>query len=167
MITDRLELRLGTADAFRVAIVDRQSLARVLGVNVPDSWPVEHYDDGVRDWCLASLAADPQTVWLLRYLILRETNTLIGTCGAFQPDEKSVMIGYSILPEHRRRGYASEAAKALIEFAFAHDEIERVIADTYPELAASIGVMEKCGLTFLGDGDGERVIRYELRRPGC
>src|SRR5256885_15699283 len=112
MNSARLELRAGDADAYRVAIDDRESLARILGVTVPEAWPVEHYDDGVREWCLKMLADDPATPWLLRYVILRETNTLIGTCGGFKPDEKTVMIGYSILPDYRRRGYASEAARA-------------------------------------------------------
>jgi RimJ/RimL family protein N-acetyltransferase len=110
------------------------------------------------------LEADPTSEWLLRYAVLRETNTIIGTCGAFKPDEKSVIVGYSILPEYRRRGYASEATRRLVEFAFEHEGIERVLADTYPELIASIGVMEKCGFTFLGPGDEERTVRYELRR---
>lgn len=164
MNTDRLELRLGTADAYRVAIDDRESLARVLGVNVPDAWPVEHYDDGVREWCLKALDADPTTPWVLRYVILRESNTLVGTCGAFRPEPDTVVIGYSILPDYRRRGYASEAAQGLIDFAFAQDGVERVVADTYPELTPSIGVMEKCGLTFIGNGEEERTVRYELRR---
>lgn len=164
MITNRLELRIGTPEIYRIAVDDRESLARALGAGVPDAWPVEHYDDDVRNWCLKALEADPSTPWLLRYVILRETNTLIGTCGAFEPDEKSVMLGYSILPDYRRRGYATEATRALIDFAFADDGVERVLAETYPELTPSIGVLEKCGFTFVGDGDGERVIRYALPR---
>ena len=164
MNSARLELRAGDADAYRVAIDDRESLARILGVTVPDAWPVEHYDDGVREWCLKALDADPSTPWRLRYVVLRDANTLIGTCGAFRPDPATVVIGYSILPDYRRRGYASEAAQALIDFALAQDGVERVVADTYPELAASIGVMQKCGMTFIGSGDEERTVRYELRR---
>lgn len=164
MNTARLELRIGNAEAFRIAIDDRESLARALGVTVPDAWPVEHYDDGVREWCLKGLEADPSTPWLLRYVIERETNTLIGTCGGFHPEPATVVIGYSILPQFRRRGYASEAAQALIDFAFTHDGVERVVADTYPELAPSIGVMQKCGMTYIGGGDEERTVRYELRK---
>jgi RimJ/RimL family protein N-acetyltransferase len=39
-----------------------------------------------------------------------------------------------------------------------------VIAETYPHLTPSIGVMEKCGLAFAGEGSEEGVIRYELPR---
>jgi len=164
MITERLDLRLGTRDAFAVAIDDRAALARVLGANVPGDWPVEHYDDGVREWCLNMLEANPETPWLLRYLILRETNTVIGTCGGFKPSESTVVVGYSILPGHRRRGYATEATLALIDLAFSDPAVERVVADTYPELEASIGVMKKCGMTYYGPGDEEGTIRYELKR---
>lgn len=164
MITKRLDLRLGTRQSFEIAIDDRASLARTLDANVPDTWPVEHYDDGVREWCLNMLDADPNTPWLLRYIIERETNTVVGTCGGFKPDEKTVTVGYSILPDYRRRGYATEATLALIELAFSNPAVERVVADTYPELDASIGVMKKCGMTYYGPGDDEGTIRYELKR---
>ena len=164
MITKRLDLRLGTRQCFEIAIDDRASLARTLDANVPDAWPVEHYDDGVREWCLNMLETDPNTPWLLRYIIDRETNTVVGTCGGFKPDEKTVTVGYSILPDYRRRGYATEATLALIEFAFSDPAVERVVADTYPELDASIGVMKKCGMSYFGAGDDEGTIRYELKR---
>jgi [ribosomal protein S5]-alanine N-acetyltransferase len=116
---------------------------------------------------LKALDDDPGAEpWLLRYYIERESRTLIGFgggCGL--PVAGSWTIGYSVLPQFRRRGYASEATAALIAEAFTHGEVERIIAETYPELVASIGVMEKNGFVFVGPGNGERVIRYELGRP--
>ncbi|HXG59692.1 MAG TPA: hypothetical protein VNL91_11780, partial [Thermoanaerobaculia bacterium] len=80
--TPRLELREGSNEVFRIAPHDRDGLAAALEVGVPDDWPVEHYDDDPLQWCLAHLERDPACApWLLRYLILRETNTLIGTVG--------------------------------------------------------------------------------------
>jgi RimJ/RimL family protein N-acetyltransferase len=162
--TPRLELRLGTRELFSIATDDKTSLADALKVAVPDNWPVDHYDDGVREWCTKALDENADTPFVLRYVILRDEDTLVGTCGAFMPDERSVLVGYSILEQFRRRGFATEATRGLIELAWSQDGVERVIADTYPELAPSIGVMEKCGFKFAGDGDGERVIRYELLR---
>jgi RimJ/RimL family protein N-acetyltransferase len=69
-----------------------------------------------------------------------------------------------VLPQFQRAGYASEAAGALIRWAFSHKDVTRVIAETYPELKPSIRVMEKNGLRFAGSGSEERVIRYELTR---
>jgi RimJ/RimL family protein N-acetyltransferase len=54
-----------------------------------------------------------------------------------------VELGYSVLEEFQRRGYATEAAGALTAWAFAHTEVCRVIAEALPQRAASIRVLEK------------------------
>lgn len=164
IFTPRLELRGGTPAIYAIPFDDRESLARALDVDVPADWPVEHYDQEALDYCLAKLAANPATPPPMRYMILRESNTLIGTFGAGVTKPDTVLIGYSVLPAFRRRGYASEALAAVIEEAFSMAEIQLVVGETYPELVASRGVMEKNGFVFAGDGDGERVIRYERRR---
>ena len=43
--------------------------------------------------------------------------TLIGCVGAFPKEAGDVEIGYSTLPEFQRKGYATEAAAALLELA--------------------------------------------------
>jgi RimJ/RimL family protein N-acetyltransferase len=42
--------------------------------------------------------------------------------------------------------------------------VRRVIAETYPALIASIGVLQKCGFRSIGDGSEPGVIRFELLR---
>lgn len=164
LFTPRLELRGGTPAIYSIPFDDRAGLAHALGVDVPADWPVEHYDQECLDYCLARLAEDPDTPPPMRYLILRETNTLIGTFGSGLAKPDTVVIGYSVLPAFRRRGYASEALAAVVEEAFATPGIETIVGETYPELVASRGVMEKNGFVFAGRGDGERVLRYERRR---
>lgn len=164
--TARLELRAGNREIYSLPFDDRDALARAMRVNVPDNWPVEHYDADPLVWSVKKLDEDLSSeLWLLRYFIERETNTLAGFGGGGGlPAGGSWTIGYSVLPQFRRRGYASEALAAMVEAAFGHPEVERIIGETYPELVASIGVMEKNGFVFVGPGDGERVIRYERRR---
>ena len=75
-----------------------------------------------------------------------ERPALIGTVGyKGPPADGTVEVGYGIVREHQRRGYATEATEALIARAFEFSEVTRVIAETLPELTASIGVLEKCG----------------------
>ena len=81
-------------------------------------------------------------------------------------DDGVVEVGYSVLRQFRRRGYASEAVAALIGRAFRDPPVSRVAAETYPHPAASIGVMLKNGLQFVGPGLQAGGIRYELTRAG-
>ena len=72
-------------------------------------------------------------------------------------------IGYSILPPHEGRGLATEAAQALLEHLRGDGRLRSVVAHTFPRLAGSIRVMEKCG--FVPDGEGEEpgTVRYRLQ----
>ena len=53
---------------------------------------------------------------------------------------------WAIDPEQQRQGYATEAAQALIDFAFRQLRVKRLIATTEYDNAASIGVMRKLGM---------------------
>ncbi len=173
--TERLELVPGTPEIFRASVDDREALARFLGARVPAGWPPELYDQDAVDWTAKYLAEHADAVgWVLYFIVLRASETsdgartAVGCCGfkGKPAGDGTCEIGYGVLAEFRRRGYASEAARALIDRAFAHAEVTRVVAETYPELAPSIGVMEKNGLRFVGDGSEPRVVRYELTRDG-
>ena len=159
IVTARLELRPGSRLTYSIAPHDRPALAAALGVHVPDDWPVEHYDDEALQWSLRAL--DAGDLPAMRYVIERESNSLVGMLGGGTPKDGVLTIGYSILPHYRRRGYASEAVAAIVEWGFARGDVQRIIGETYPELVASISVLVKNGFRFVGDGEGERVIRYE------
>jgi [ribosomal protein S5]-alanine N-acetyltransferase len=53
---------------------------------------------------------------------------------------------YAISPAHQRQGYASEAVQALVDYAFQHLRLKRIIAETNYDNLASIGVMRKLGM---------------------
>jgi len=80
----------------------------------------------------------------------RETNRYIGTVGytviQTTPIGKVVDAGYAILPEYRGQGYATEALRALIRFAFEEDGVFRFVAGCRTENQASEGVLQKCGM---------------------
>lgn len=102
-----------------------------------------------------------------RALVLRENGQLIGSCGfvpclnAFEqlpyfaapgapvdPGRYSPEFGlfYAVSPAHRRRGFAVEAAQALVDYAFQQLHVRRVIATTDYDNAGSIGVMHGLGM---------------------
>lgn len=171
--TARLELVAGTAEMFGARSDDRESLARHLAARVPEEWPPDLYDQGAFDYTVSYLKANPGAGgWMLWFMLLRSpeagdgARTAIGISGfkGKPAADGACEIGYSVLAEYQRAGYATEAVGALTNWAFSHPEVTRVVAETYPELKPSIRVMEKNGLRFAGDGSEERVVRYELTR---
>lgn len=102
-----------------------------------------------------------------RAVILRATGRLVGSCGfvpclnafeqlpAFGAVDSSVAqthnttefgLFYAISPAHQGRGYASEAAHALVQYAFQQLRLKRVVATTSYDNLASVGVMRKLGM---------------------
>jgi len=53
---------------------------------------------------------------------------------------------YAVHPTHRRQGYASEAARALVDFAFDRLRLGRIVATTEHDNAASQAVMRRLGM---------------------
>jgi 8-oxo-dGTP pyrophosphatase MutT (NUDIX family) len=72
---------------------------------------------------------------------------LVGDAGFHAPPANGeVELGYSTLPEHRGRGYATEAARALVEWALAQPGVERVVAEFEHDNPSSQRVLEKIGM---------------------
>lgn len=104
------------------------------------------------------------------YVVLRDKHTLIGFVGFKGPPRDGRLdIGYAILDAHQGRGYAAEAVRALTHWAFLDRRVQRIVAETYPHLTASIRVLEKCGYSLAAaattghDGEAD-VAQYEMRR---
>lgn len=164
--TRRLHLLEGSPETVTAAIEDRAALARLLDATVPPTWPPDLLDDDALRWTLRWLS-DPSNdpAWGFYWVLLRAPRTLIGVVGyKGMPKEGTVEVGYGIVAEHQRLGYATEATRALVDRAFATGEVARVIAETLPGLMPSIGVLEKLGFALIGPGSEEGVIRYERRR---
>lgn len=70
-------------------------------------------------------------------------------------------LGYTLAPEHQGKGFASEAAGALIDALFAAGEVHRVIASLDPANLASMRVLEQLGFTFEGIARKAEPIRGE------
>jgi RimJ/RimL family protein N-acetyltransferase len=96
---------------------------------------------------------------------------VIGSCGfKGPPDAEGVAeIGYGIAPGYQNRGYATEAAAALVAFAAESGRVRTVRAHTLPEANASTRVLTKCEFTFVGeseDPDDGLVWRWERNLAG-
>jgi len=135
---------------------------------VPAGWPPALMAGHLEDFARRVEAEPALAGWLPWHWVTREDRTLIGNGGFGRlPDvDGSNKIGYALVEERQGRGYASEGVAALLDWAFSHPGLTRVVADTYPELTRSIRVLQKNGFRYAGPGDGDRIIRYELTRWG-
>jgi RimJ/RimL family protein N-acetyltransferase len=102
-------------------------------------------------------AAKPRTKYQLA-VTLKETGQLIGNCGlrlksvtAFEAD-----IGYEFSADHWGKGYATEAAQAIVNLGFTDFGLHRISADLVADNVASAHVLEKIGMKLEGRlRDGE------------
>ncbi len=140
-------------------------LGRLLGARLTDEWPPEHWEPHVFRIMLKQFEEWPETLGWHRYVVLQDwlgRRTLVGAVGGFPRMEGDVEIGYSTLPEFQRRGYATAFAGVLVEWLRGRDGVRSVSAQTYPWMAESIKVMERCGMRFVGPGDDEGTVRYRV-----
>lgn len=169
--TSRMELIACTAPLIKAEMEGSESLSVSLSAYVPSSpggWPPEPWKDAMDEFMVRLERYPGLAGWLSWYWVLNGQagkRTLIG-CGGFTgaPFNGEVMVGYSVIEPYRRRGYGAEAVDALVNWAFAHLQIRRVVAETFPLNAASVRLLEKCGFEYAGKGFEKGTIRYTLSR---
>ncbi|MEW6737542.1 MAG: GNAT family N-acetyltransferase [Acidobacteriota bacterium] len=171
IITEHLELIAGTTELVRAEIDNRLRFATLLNAQVSENWPPPLNDIDSMEWFAHSLAENPDMVgWSVWYFVLLESvigkRIAIGN-GGFKGKpslDGTVEIGYSLLAEFQGIGYGTEAVCGLISWAFQEKQVDRIIAETYPELISSIRVLEKNGFVKVGKGIEEGTICFELLR---
>jgi len=89
----------------------------------------------------------------------REDDRLIGSCGFVSqaPERKSAEIGYWLGKPYWGKGYAAEAAGALVRFGFEQMGLKRVEAKCFLQNRAGQRVIEKLGMKFEGTDRSERI----------
>ncbi len=155
LITDRLVLRPWFPD----------ELAAVLDDNRLADWAEDFPAQGDRD-IAGFLAEHPEGLneYGHRKIIERAGDLVVGSIGLFwPPSDGSIEVGYGIVESRRGRGYASEATRALVEYALTAPGVHTVQAGVELSNPASVRVLEKAGLERWSD-DGT-VARF--RRTGA
>lgn len=98
----------------------------------------------------------------------KETGELVGRVGCWRPEGwPGLEIGWTLRRAFWGRGYATEAAKASLAFAFNHLGQTRAISMIHGENAASIRVAGRVGMRLEGSANlmGHAVLVYGARRP--
>ena len=165
--TERLKLIPFTREHYDTILKnDNVTLGKLLDVETPESWMV-HKDDGKAIPALISFfeSLGDDLSWGSYFIILQKEHKLIGSCG-FKGNpgfDNYVEIGYEVHPQFQSRGIGTEAAKALIDFAFTKN-IDGIKAHTLREENNSVRILQKLGFTFQGEIEiiGEGPLWYWL-----
>jgi RimJ/RimL family protein N-acetyltransferase len=155
--TERLELVALEPAAIRALIAGgRDAAERVLGLSLPAEFPSADDLVGFLPIQLRRMEAEPgRREWMAR-LMVGAPEGVVGHCGFHGPPETigRAEIGYTVFRQFRGRGYAGEAARGLVDWAFAQGERE-VYASVSPDNAASLAVVRKVGFTQVGTQEDE------------
>lgn len=174
VVAARLDLPPLTADGIDALLAgDRARLESLTGVSFPiplvppplmaDALPF--FRDRLRD-------APTEAPWWARLLVDREAGLAIGSAGFVGPPDAEgiVTLGYAVYPAYQGRGYATEAARALVAWALARPRVRGVRATIPPGNAASRWVAEPAGLAQMGTGwddEAGEILVYEIRTDGA
>ncbi|TDD81892.1 GNAT family N-acetyltransferase [Actinomadura rubrisoli] len=144
LITDRLVLRPWTAGEVAAVLDGRRAVCWA------DDFPAEG------DRVIAGFITghpDGLGEYGQRLIVERESGLVVGSIGLFWPPaDGAVEFGYGVVASRRGRGYATEAARALVAFALASPEVKTVVASVELSNPESGRVLEKAGLRR-EDGD--------------
>lgn len=101
-------------------------------------------------------------------LICKENQKMIGTCGftRIDADNSIAEIGYVLNPKYWGNGFATEAAKKVVEFAFDVLKVNRVEAKFLFGNDASLAVMKNIGMKFEGYQRDAMYVKGKFRTVG-
>ena len=105
-----------------------------------------------------------QWEWYAIWFIELKDGTHIGElCFKGLNSNGTVEIGYGILEKYQGKGYATEAVKAISNWAFQESKVFSIEAETDDKNIASKKVLEKCGFVYTGK-NGKEGLLYKLTR---
>jgi len=144
--TERLILRQFTVDdaQFILTLVNEPSFLRYIGDK-----KIRSLEDARQYILTGPVASYERHGFGLCLVELRDSHTAIGMCGLLKRGElPEPDIGFALLPEFWNKGFAFEAAAAVLQDARERLGIERILAITSLDNEASIKLLERLGFTF-------------------
>jgi ribosomal-protein-alanine N-acetyltransferase len=157
--TERLELFPLPPTAAAALPDNRQGAQQIIGATLHPDWPHRDLLDVLPRHAAAAPGEARFGIWLI---VERASETVVGDIGFFGPPtpEGTVEIGYSIAADRRRRGYATEAALALIEWARREANVSAVLARCEEDNVPSIRTLERLG--FARTGSIDHLLAWRL-----
>jgi ribosomal-protein-alanine N-acetyltransferase len=155
--TERLLLKILTPEGFNY-LFENCSEAEIKSVLGLDS--DEKFEQQKKKWQGGYVTYDRSILKFL--MVLKENNETIGSCGYhnWYAMHRKAEIGYVLhKEEHKRKGYMTEAMKAVLHYGFCSMNLNRVEAFIGPDNAASQSLVKRYG--FTQEGYLRQHFRYE------
>lgn len=150
---------------------DRALAGQITGVDLPPFFGDERMI-WLCNYRIAQIEADPASAdWLVRVVVSVPEGAAVGHAGFHgPPDERGMVeVGYSVVPEFRRRGYAKAMVRELLARAAAEPQVAVVRASISPDNEASLATVAGFGFTRVGEQwdeeDGWELL-FELSVAG-
>ena len=146
-------------------------LAALLGAHVPASWPPGEWDADAIRFVRERVAAGGEQArgWYGWYVIRHGADgtppTLVAACGYFGPPgvDGGVEIGYSVVPEARGQGLATELIGALAARALGTPGVVYIRAHAFAHNTPSWRALARAGFTRTGTTNADGAERWEFR----
>lgn len=165
----RLDLVVIPGDVLDACLAGDLPRARRLATFAfPDSFPRDYeWIDMRRSQVLADPTWEP---WSLRAMVLRDENRMVGFTSFHGPPgvnntgtPDAAEVGYTVFPGDRRRGYATETARLMLEWARREHGVRHFISGIEPSNTPSIRVIQKLGFTRTELLiDGEAIFEFHV-----
>ncbi|MBL8910624.1 MAG: GNAT family N-acetyltransferase [Archangium sp.] len=139
--------------------ITRHANDRDVWRNLRDAFPHPYGPDDARKFL--AMQAEPSST--ARVFGIDVGGTIVGACGLHpQPDvyARSAEIGYWLGSAFHGRGLMTKVVRAVTEFGFGHEWMERIYASVFEWNPASMRVLEKCG--YVREG----VLRKSVFKDG-
>ncbi|HKS10648.1 MAG TPA: GNAT family N-acetyltransferase [Pyrinomonadaceae bacterium] len=157
--TERLLLRpFTTNDApFVLTLLNEPSFLRFIGDK-----KVRNLEDARQYLLNGPIASYERHGFGLMLVALKDSNVPAGMCGLLKRDElPDPDIGFAFVPDYWGKGFAFEAATAVMNDARERLKLNRILAIVDPTNDASIKLLERLGLTFQRIKDDVKVFSID------
>ena len=143
LATSRLVLREFVEDDWRwVHAVETPDVVRYMTQDPATPESARAYIERVQRLA----AEDPRRIFDFAVVRAAEPERVIGRSGMGLEAHHNAQVWFLLDPQHRAQGYATEATRAVIDFAFDRLGVHRVYGDCDPRNTASAQLMERLGM---------------------
>lgn len=163
LVTDRLMLIPYTIQICRNVLNDDYSDLEILNLKKGKSWPDNDVIETLPKIINNLSKVEAPTGYESWMIIKKETLEIIGDLGfkGFNYKEGNIDIGYGIIKEERKKGYAEEAVKEIIKWAFSNEIVKEITANCLIENISSINLLTKFNFIELRTENGMKYWNLE------